>query len=78
MRIVEFVGIVVALIAFFAWLLGRPHTLASVRRDATGTGFSDGGSIDTASMGTSDTDDGMGSDCSDGGADGGCDGGGGD
>ena len=78
MRIVEFVGIVVALIAFVAWLLGRPHTLASVQRDATRSGFSDSGSMDTGSASASDADEGMGSDCGDGDAGGGCDGGGDD
>lgn len=34
MRIVEFVGVVVAVIAFVAWIIGEPHTLASIRRDA--------------------------------------------
>jgi hypothetical protein len=34
MRIVEFVGFVVVAIAVFGWMIGRPHTLASVRRDA--------------------------------------------
>ncbi|WP_166636803.1 hypothetical protein [Cognatilysobacter terrigena] len=33
MRIVEFVGVIVALIGLFAWLLGRPHTLESVERE---------------------------------------------
>ncbi|WP_162823786.1 hypothetical protein [Lysobacter sp. TY2-98] len=33
MRIVEFVGLIVALIGLFAWLLGRPHTLESVERE---------------------------------------------
>ena len=32
MRIVEFVVLMVAAMAVVAWLLGRPHTLASVRR----------------------------------------------
>jgi hypothetical protein len=37
MRIVEFVGFVVVAIAVFGWMIGRPHTLASVRRDADAT-----------------------------------------
>ncbi|HEY4582906.1 MAG TPA: hypothetical protein VIG88_08585 [Lysobacter sp.] len=32
MRIVEFVVAVVALIALFGWLVGRPHTLESLER----------------------------------------------
>lgn len=38
MRIVELIGFIVALIALFALLFGRPHTLASVRaaHDAAG------------------------------------------
>jgi hypothetical protein len=41
MRIVEFVGIVVVVIALVAWVIGEPHTLASIERDrdaATGDG----------------------------------------
>jgi hypothetical protein len=33
MRIVEVVGVVVVIIALVAWIIGEPHTLASVRRD---------------------------------------------
>ena len=33
MRIVEFVGAVVATLAVVAWLIGQPHTVESVRRD---------------------------------------------
>ena len=32
MRIVEFVGAVVATLALVAWLIGQPHTVESVRR----------------------------------------------
>ncbi|HEY4560515.1 MAG TPA: hypothetical protein VIG54_07240 [Lysobacter sp.] len=35
MRIVEFVVAVVALIALFGWLVGRPHTLESLQRQDT-------------------------------------------
>jgi len=33
MRIVEFVGVVVATLAAIAWLIGKPHTVESVRRE---------------------------------------------
>ena len=35
MRIVEVVVAVVALIALFGWLVGRPHTLESLQRQDT-------------------------------------------
>ena len=40
MRIVEFVVVLVTLIALFGWLLGRPHTLAAgaARRSGAGDG----------------------------------------
>ncbi|MGY3264081.1 hypothetical protein [Lysobacter sp. HA35] len=37
MRIVEFVGFVVAVIALFAWMTGERHTLASTERDRQAT-----------------------------------------
>ena len=44
MRIVEWVGAVVATLAFVAWLIGRPHTVESVRRDrAAADGANDRG-----------------------------------
>jgi hypothetical protein len=44
MRIVEIVGVVVAVIALVAWMLGEPHTLASIarERDAAPDEFADG------------------------------------
>lgn len=38
MHVVEFVGLVVAVIAAVTWLIGRPHTLESVRRPVPPTG----------------------------------------
>ena len=43
MRIVEFVGFVVVAIALVAWMIGEPHTLASIRRPPPGDDAGDDG-----------------------------------
>ena len=54
MRIVEFVGVIVALIGLFAWLLGRPHTLQSIdRTGARRITTDDAPSVDTPWLFTS-------------------------